>query len=378
MSDPTFAIKDPATIEASVLARYKASTGITLAPGDPRRLHLQTLIYELVLLRSAINFAGRQNLLRYVSDEYIDNLGALWREPRLEAKPSECTQRFHTSALPGATYTVAEGKRVTDGAGNTWAVVTTTVSGFGDATIDVLVRCTVNGANTNGVAAGQIDTLVDPIPGIVSTENTEQTRSGRDIESTEAYRTRLLSQPDGYATAGPRAAYEVLARSASSSVEDVVVLGPDDAYDLGGLSISPGNVLVLVTEVDADEPSTGLLAAVEEKLSADEVRPLCDHVRVEAPSFVTYGISATYYIGKSRASSVAEIQTAVTTAVAAYTKWQRKIGRDINPDELKTRIVNAGAKRVVIGFPAFTPLSRNQCARQLPGSTVAYGGIEND
>src|SRR4051812_23051932 len=101
MSDPVLAQKDPATVLAESLARYKEATkspanpnGTTLAPADPRRLHLQAFLLLLAQQRQSIDFSGKQSLLRFVSDEWIDELALLWGEQRIAAGPSQCTQRF--------------------------------------------------------------------------------------------------------------------------------------------------------------------------------------------------------------------------------------------------------------------------------------------
>ncbi len=400
MADPTFLTKDPTTALADALARYKAATvtpenpdGVTLQPADPRRLHLQAMLYEVTLLRIGANFAARQNLLRYVSDEYIDALGDLWEKPREGAQPSRCTERFNTTAITDAVYTIAAGKRVSDGT-NFWAVIGKPDGTLGDVTsapsaayVDCLVECTTPGLATNGVVPGQITTLVDDIPGIVSVTNTTETISGRDAETLEEYRTRLLGQPEEDSTAGPRGAYERLALAASSNVVGVSVLGPDDVSDIAGYVPETGEVHVLIIEGTRDDqgnitsvipdPSDGLIETVEAALTPEEVRPLGDHVIVRAPDFVLTIWNITYYIARSRSASSSEIQAACSAAFAAFLLWQQTPGRDLNPSELVTRLVNAGAKRVVVTLPVYSDIARDQCVKVFSQS-LSFGGIEND
>lgn len=98
MSDPVFAEKDVSVVLSEALALYKVRTGVTLAPADPRRLHLQTFVLLLAQQRQLINYSGLQNLLRFadVGKEIEDAtnlkaLGDLWGEQPLPAKPSKCT-----------------------------------------------------------------------------------------------------------------------------------------------------------------------------------------------------------------------------------------------------------------------------------------------
>ncbi len=92
---------------------------------------------------------------------------------------------------------------------------------------------------------------------------------------------------------------------------------------------------------------------------------------------------------------MAQVQSAVTNAVNEYVAWQSgKLGRDIVPDELISRIIGAGAKRCVITTPVYTvlqdgtiptnydpdtdlPLTVPQIAK-CTSITLTYGGIENE
>jgi phage-related baseplate assembly protein len=385
MSDPVLAEKDPAVMLAAALAKYEEVTGVTLAPGDPRRLHLQAFVLLLAQQRSLIDFSGKQSLLRFVSDEWIDILAELWGEERIAAAPSTCTERFNFAT--SSPRTIPAGVRVTDGT-NIWTVTedTSDTASF----IDAPVECTVTGKATNGIAIGQIDTLVDPslVPGCLSVENTTETISGRDIEELEDFRERLRSVPESRSTCGPRTAYEAAALEASANVADAVALGPNDAGFMAAYPPGPGEVHICIIkgERDADgdlesvepEPDSGLLTEVEEALSAEDVRPLTDSVTVKAAEFVDYDTVVSYYIARSRSKQATQIQSDVEDAYDAFQLWQQsKIGRDINPSELVTRLVNAGAKRVVVTDPAFTALQRDEAAR-LSYSALVYLGVEED
>lgn len=395
MSDPVLAAKDPATVIAAALASYKATTGVTLASADPRRLHLQALLLLLAQQRALIDFSGKQSLLRFVSDDWIDELAALWGEKRLPAAPSQCTQRFSFATV--AAHTIAAGVRVTDGT-NLWAVVVDTSAT--DDHVDAIVQCVVNGGATNGLAPGQIGTLVDPalVPGSTGVSNTTETVSGRDLEGLEDFRARLRDVPESRSTCGPRTAYQAAALAASASVADAVALGPDDGggggggehdFDaMAGTPPGPGEVFVLLIEGERDadgvltsvvpDPGSGLISTVFAALSPEDVRPLTDFVTVKAPEWSDFAAYVTYYIARSRSDSAADIEVTVQAAFDAYLLWQQSaIGRDINPSELTTRLVNAGAKRLDIAEPAFTALRRDEAAR-LVYQTLTYGGVEDD
>lgn len=383
MSDLVLAEKDPAVVLAAALKLYTQTTGVTLAQADPRRLHLQALLLLLSQQRQLIDFSGKQNLLRYVSDTFIDVLAELWGAPRIPAKASTCTVRF-SFATTGAPNVVPQGTRVTDGI-STWAVDADTP---GTTPIDAPVTCIVAGAASNGVAPGQIATLVDAFSDCNAVSNTTETLGGRDVEQLEAYRTRLRDVPESSSTCGPRLAYQAAALNTAPEVIDALAIGPDDSDDIPiGDIPPPGNVHVYIIEGTRDSagnvltaipaPSGGLIAEVLAALSAEDVRPLTDFVSVLAPAFFDYDIDVTYYISRDRAASALEIEAAVEAAVAAYELWQTKIGRDINPSELIAQMVNAGAKRVTVASPSFSAIQKSTCSRRVY-LTVTYGGVEND
>src|SRR5215472_18157462 len=104
--DIDFAVKDPAIIVQEVIADYEAQflalTNIAkaLAPGDPVRLHLLVVCDWLSQQRVIIDFTGKNNLLKYATDAYLDNLAALLgvRTLRLQAQPALTTLRFTLTA----------------------------------------------------------------------------------------------------------------------------------------------------------------------------------------------------------------------------------------------------------------------------------------
>ena len=108
------------------------------------------------------------------------------------------------------------------------------------------------------------------------------------------------------------------------------------------------------------------------------IRPLTDRVVVRAPAVREDDVNMTYYIPSLNKSVGTAIQADVDTAVAIYNTWQTdKIGRDINPSYLIQKVMEAGAKRVVVESPVFIVLDESTVAKT---GTVAvtFGGVEDD
>ncbi len=124
-------------------------------------------------------------------------------------------------------------------------------------------------------------------------------------------------------------------------------------------------------------------AAVLAACSADTVRPLTDQVFVEDAEQVKYNIDFTYYTQTGSGRSAVEIQTAVDNAVREYIRWQdTKLGRDINPDELRELLYHTGIKRIELREPAFTKLQNDSLSVPQVGQageiTVVNGGYEDE
>lgn len=366
----SFAQRDAATIEASIITTYEAVAGRQLSPGDPVRLFLEAMAAVIINQRSIIDYAGKQNLLSYAEGEFLDALGALVLGPeggRLPAQPALTTVRFTLSAAQPGTFTVPVGTELA-GANLLFKTSELLEIPAGSLTGDVLVEAVVPGTGGNGVLAGQIITLVVPLPFVASVTNLTATTGGADIESDDNFYQRIRLAPDSFSVAGPEGAYIFWARTANQAIIDVSVYS---------LVPEPGRVYVRPLLTGGELPGSEVLDQVEAVLSADDIRPLTDELVVLAPVAEDYAIDIDYWISSESVTEVSNIQAQVTAAVEDYRLWQRtKIGRDINPDELVQRVKNAGAKRVVVTSPVFTVLDATQVAQET-GVAVNYQGIEN-
>ena len=169
--------------------------------------------------------------------------------------------------------------------------------------------------------------------------------------------------PSSYSTAGAEAAYIYWAKTYRSDVSDVMAYSP-----------AAGKVTVLFL-LDGGLPSTSDVAGMTQHLSAKTIRPLTDQLTVQAPSIVTYNLALTYYIDSADSAQATAIQARIAAAIAGYKAWQQAIGRDINPSQLIRRVMEAGAKRVEVTSPVYTPVNPTSVA--VSGTeTVSYGGLE--
>lgn len=366
LPDINFVDADASTLEAEIIHEYETITGRTLAKGDPVRLFLLTITNIIILLVDKLNRTGKQNLLRYSEKDNLDHLGALLGVERLPASAAVTTVRFTLSATMGTNVVVDAGTRVTADGTVFFALDNAVVIPAGSLYADGVCTCTEVGTAGNGYIAGQIKTLVDPVPYVASVANTTTSEGGAEIEDDDSYREAIHIAPESFSVAGPVGAYEYHAKHASALISDVAVSSPD-----------PGEVDVRVLLHGGQIPGAEMLQIVSDALNDRSVRPLTDLVTVQAPTVENYDINLTYYIDTEDVAQEAIIRANVAAAVDEFVAWTKaKIGRDINPSELIRKIIVAGAKRVTVTSPEFTVLDKTQIAIA-DNVTVQYGGTED-
>ncbi len=367
ITDVTFFESDPTKVETAVIGTYQTITGTTLAPGDPVRLFLESIAYQLAVLRREADWSVRQNLLAYSSGTYLDHLGLLVGVTRLPAYKSRTTLCFSLGETLGFAVPVPAGTRITPDGKIMFATTTAAEIPAGSLSVDATAECQAAGAVGNGFLAGQVSKLVDPVAHVSAVTNTTLTLGGADAESDDHLRERIWLAPESFSSAGPEGAYRFWALTAHQDIVDVAVVSP-----------SPVLVRVYPLLSGGALPSAEILAAVDAVLDAAETRPLTDQVDVLSPVAVDFTLSLTWWIGRESQALASTIQTAVNTAVAAWVTWQKsQLGRDLNPTELIRRLREAGAKRVAVASPVFAAMEAWQVA--VAGSqTVTYAGVEDE
>lgn len=319
--------------------------------------------YQIVQL---LDQKGKANFLRYAQGAALDNLASFKKIVREPAKKAEATVRFAMTSTRTSATAIPAGTRVSTEDNIYFEVASYSEIPVGSLYADVKVQAIDAGENGNGIAAGLINKIVDPLPYIESVTSTTASAGGADIESDADLTYRVYMAPAGYSVAGPKDAYEYFAKSFRADVADVEVYSP-----------APCKVTVRFLLDGGVIPDQKTRSEMLAYLSDETRRPLADEVTVEVPEEVGYNITLTYWIAESKSGAAVSIQATVNAAIAEYQIWQRAMGRDINPTELTARIRNAGAKRVSVTAPVFTAVEEGKLPKA--GTvTVTYGGLEDD
>lgn len=350
--------------------QYKKLTGkeLYLHEADPIRLIAYA---DCLLLYQFIQYAdraGKMALLKYSFGGYLENIGALKGVKRMEGAASRTTLLFTLSMQRNNVTAIPPGTRVTAGDGVYFETLDLLEIPTGELEGEVHAICRTMGIKGNGYRRGELKILVDPLPYIAKVENLTSTEGGADRETDENLAERIYLAPSSWSTAGPDDAYSYWVRTFDPAIMDVRV-GSD----------VPGIVDICFILQDGQIPEETMVEELEKYLQNEEVRPLTDKVVVHAPDLQEYSIDLTYYINKSDRAKVIDIQTRVQAAVQEFIKWQKeRIGRDINPDQLRKLIITAGAKRVSVRSPDFLCIPRDSIAYLSGEPQILYGGLEDD
>ncbi len=349
---------------------YEQETGKKkiLRPGDKEYIQLKIEAGQWFQMYKQLDFAAKQNLLKYSTGDFLKHLGSMKKTFINEPKAAVTTVRFILSEIRREVVYIPAGTRVTAGDGIYFATDDFAEVTAGADHIDVDCTCETVGTVGNDYIVGQIETLVDPVPYVTEVTNITKSEGGAGEETEENFRERIFLAPSSYSTAGPSDAYEYWVKQYNSAaIEDVKIYEPEDA-------VVDIRILLNGGELPTQTFCNGCLAY----LKNNPIIPLTDKDQIAPPDVVKYDIKATYYIGRSDINNLAAIKSAIEAAKDTYIEWQKtKIGRDINPDTLTEFVRAAGGKRVVIESPAFQVVPETSVAQERTIEFV-YGGVEND
>lgn len=366
--------KDIDQVRQEMVADYESfiseATGqtVTLERSSVHRMELYAAAAQIYQAMQYIDRQGKQSILKYSYSDFMDNLAIFKGVTRNPATPATTTLRFTLSAERDTATGIPQGTRVSTAGAIYFATDVYAEIPAGSTTVDVPATCTVAGTDGNGFAAGELATIVDPIPYVASVTNTTATEGGAEIESDDDLAERVFLAPGAYSTAGPEDGYLYHAKAYSAAIGDVVATSNQAA----------GTVDIVFIMADGSTPGEEMIEGLEGYLQGKTIRPMTDLVRVAAPQEVTYTINLTYYINRSDSAKAVTIQAAVAQAVADYQTWQRAIGRDINPSQLVRMVMDAGAKRVTVTAPTYTAVDATKVSALQGDAVISYGGLEDD
>lgn len=349
--------------------KYEELTGDyeELTEFDRYRILMNASVLKIYQAYQYIDRAGKMNLLKYSTGDFLINLGANRGVIINEEKPAKCNIKFSLGSAQSSVISIPAGTRVTAGDGVYFETLEYKEIAIGAISVIVQSVCQVTGNIGNDYEVGKLNILTDPIPYIEAVENTTVSSGGEDVQSDENFREKIFLAPSGYSTTGPEDAYVYWVNECSSLIGDVKVITPED-----------DTVQIIVLKKDGEIPESDYLNEIKEYLENSNIKPMTEKVTVTAPTVVNYDITGTYYINRSDANNAETIHSLVSEQLDTYIKWQKeRIGRDISPFYLQYLLAIAGIKRVVLTSPEFIDIDSTSIAMEGTVNLV-FGGIEDD
>lgn len=217
------------------------------------------------------------------------------------------------------------------------------------------------------------------------------------MEEDDDFRRRIQLSFEGFSAAGPTGAYIFHALGADGDVLDVGVDSPRFSwytpieeiavglptnavvlqcdYDAGQAQPMPGQVVVTVlSKVGKGHPTTALLDAVEAVLSGETVRPLTDHVVVQAAQIVEYTVKAELTVYNGPDSGV--VLCNARDALNAYTDKMHRIGLDVTRSGLYAALHQEGVQNVNLILPAEDIVIGKREASYCTGTDITIAGVD--
>lgn len=232
---------------------------------------------------------------------------------------------------------------------------------------ELMLRQVIN----DGAAACMLSHATDSdLDNLAANNNTERLIVQEETDTTDvvmesdtALRLRAQSAFEGLSVAGPTAAYEYFAKSASGKVLDAKASSP-----------APAEVVVSVLSTEGDgAASADLIATVYARLSDESVRPVGDRLTVQSAEIINYDINATLYFYPGPESE--PIAIAAEASLQKWLKSQWRIGLDVAKSAVSAALHVQGVQRVELDLPERIIISDTQAAR-CASVSIAKGGTD--
>ena len=362
LPEPNFIDRNATTITKEWIELYESRTGKTLQDAQIERILIDIGSYRENLIRIKIQAIAKSNLLNYAPLEILKHIGELVGVPILEAKFSKAKFIFILEVAQDFDIIIPLGTQIESNDGKyIFETTDDVVIKAHELSVEIDAVCTTAGAATNGYALNSITNLITPLGYVLTVQNITITSGGQDEESADNYRERIRQAPESFSNAGSKGAYEFHTLSADQSIIDVAVISPS------------AGVVEIYPLVDTGTPSEDLIAAVQQYLSADKIRPLTDNVIVKKPESVDFSVTTKLTLYSY--ADLASVQTAVNDGLNSYkTALKSKLNKDIVPNQI-IAILNAiyGVYNVELTSPTFQTVGASQWAN-LQEINISYEG----
>lgn len=217
---------------------------------------------------------------------------------------------------------------------------------------------------------------------------------GKWVETDDSFRARFILAFEAFSTAGPEGAYifhaleldgvRDVSDAAAYSEEDEAVYSDgvlfEDAYTAGlrptsfanrgdgDPVLAPEVLLVVLPTVSFGAATAPLLKRVFAAVTAEDVRPIGDNVRVEAATVTTYDIEVNMYYAPG--ADAAAMKAEAEARLLAYAMARRRIGLSVQAKVIGGRAAVDDSVTIEVVEPAADILPGSKGAAQVGTITV--------
>lgn len=366
---------DAQKIEDEVLTQLTDSVDEILYPGDERMIFGDAVAMVTVNERNYLESQAQQRFLQNATGEVLDAHGAERGLTRLEPTPASDTIKFTLSAEQTRNVLIPQGTRVTPDGLVFFATIDNLTIASGYTTGEVVAECQEPGEDYNGIEAGTITTLVDPINYVSDVTNLYGTDGGDDgeaydTEGDDHFRDRIHLSDFTESMAGTEDSYISKTLGADASIVDASLESP-----------SACKIVIYPLLEGGQLPDSDILAKVSAVFNNSEKknRIMTDLVTVQSPTQYEYDINIKYYVTPENEKAAVNLVEREGGMIDSYINWQcEKLGRSINPDALRRELMDNTdelgvlVERVDITAPTFKQLSEKQVAKFSGTLTVSH------
>jgi len=382
LPEPSFIDRDPATVEAEIVAAYEAETGRRLYPAQLERLLAHVFAYRESLVRIAFQDAAKQGLLAYANYPMLDYMGDLVGVTRLAAEYAVGSVTISADDPPPEGVVVLSGFRVSPPGGKVVFELTgSCVLTDAAPSSTVAVRALTGGEIGNGFIAGQEWEFVDGQPYLTAVVCAATTAGGVDFESDDRLRSRIRLAPQAWATAGTKAAYRWHAMTVSTQILDVYVAGwaEDEAIPEGVVRVYLLTDQQLLGTDEGDATAEQIRILVDDYLNREDVKALCDTISVQHVSIVPVDgdIVVLYYANVDEGVVAQGVQD-------AYEGFADELLHSLGKDLVSSQLLAAmqaveGVYSVSVAFSGGTPPSiAKNAVYKLNSFTWTYNQVSEE
>lgn len=341
---------DPEKIWEEMIINYVEAGGDLLYPGDEKEMLLRSVQADIVQALAGVDNALRMQTLRYAVGAYLDVIGENRGCSRLEATYATAEAKFIMTQTEDR-YVLPAGTLMASANGVYYALADNLEVGL--ATMRYMKIVAVNpGASGNLLKKDGILLLQKEARNITSIVANADATGGMDRENDDEYRERIREYGLASVTTGPASQYKAATMEVNSRIIDAKAVN-------GGAGVV--NVYISTSYEDDMthlEEAEEIAAEVQKALNDQTVRPLTDTVTANVATVKRHTVYAVY-----EADSYSVAKNDLLEVCRQYTDWQNYyIGREFNPDKLKSMLYNAGVNKVTLwesstgSFPTETPV----------------------